>query len=348
MRHPELHVRRMLRQLRPRGSWCGARMTTSVLAQSWRAMSRVGSMLRVCRNTAPASCLRPASISCAALIVFGITLLAPVPPLAAAEADVQKELASIRKEIAEIKSEARRQPGRRLYNTACMACHGRNGDGRGPMAGALRVKPRDFRQGTYKWRTTPFGALPTDDDLDRTIRDGVSGTEMVPFGAVISAENRALLVEYIKTFSPRFKDSSELAAAALPVSLPAERPFPRSAGSILAGKTLYAAKGCATCHGEGGKGDGPVAAALVDSWGWPIRPWDFTQGYYKSGRTDRDLFRTITTGLNGTPMPGFGPATTVAERWQLVDYLASLANGRSGFWFALFRAEPTGIVYGSN
>ena len=123
---------------------------------------------------------------------------------------------------------------------------------------------------------------------------------------------------------------------------------PALGGEHSAGKTLYAAKGCATCHGEGGKGDGPVAAALVDSWGWPIRPWDFTQGYYKSGRTDRDLFRTITTGLNGTPMPGFGPATTVAERWQLVDYLASLANGRSGFWFALFRAEPTGIVYGSN
>jgi cytochrome c oxidase cbb3-type subunit 2 len=207
--------------------------------------------------------------------------------------------------------------------------------------------PRDFRQGVFKWRTTASGALPTDEDLDRTIRVGVSGTEMVPFGDVLSRENRAAVIEYIKSFAPKFRDP-EAEEARKPVALPAERAFLPSPDSIAAGKALFAEKGCAACHGENGDGNGPVAAALMDGWGQPLRPWDFTRGYYKSGPSDADLFRTLTTGLNGTPMPPFGPATSEEERWKLVDYLRSLGRQRSGWLYALFVSEPTGVVYDGN
>ncbi len=54
-----------------------------------------------------------------------------------------------------------------------------------------------------------------------------------------------------------------------------------------------------------GRGDGPSAAALLDDWEVPIRPFDFTTGNFKFGDSPRDVYRTFNTGLNGTPMPSF-------------------------------------------
>jgi cytochrome c oxidase cbb3-type subunit 2 len=263
----------------------------------------------------------------------------------AQESDLRQELDALKKEFAEVKGTARKEAGQRIYESACLVCHGRNGDGRGPKARALRVPPRDFRQGMYKWRSTVAGALPTDEDLDRTIRRGISGTEMVPFGKIMSRQNRARVIEYIKSFSSRFSDPAQAPKAETIVAMPAQRPFPRSEASIAAGKALYQAKGCLLCHGENGDGRGPAAASLMDAWGNAIRPWDFTLGYYKSGRTELDLYRTVTTGLNGTPMPAFAALTTEEERWQLIDFIVSLGKPRKGFWFALFSEEPTGLIY---
>ena len=45
------------------------------------------------------------------------------------------------------------------------------------------TKPRDFTKGIFKFRTTPLGSLPTEADLMRTIRTGVSGTMMPTFAS---------------------------------------------------------------------------------------------------------------------------------------------------------------------
>jgi mono/diheme cytochrome c family protein len=42
--------------------------------------------------------------------------------------------------------------GKAVYTRYCVACHGERGDGAGPSAPSMTPKPRDFRQGTFKWR----------------------------------------------------------------------------------------------------------------------------------------------------------------------------------------------------
>src|SRR6185436_19041814 len=62
--------------------------------------------------------------------------------------------------------------GRRVYDRACATCHGTTGRGDGPTAALLGIRPRNFTLGTYRFRTTPSGALPSDADLVRTVTYG--------------------------------------------------------------------------------------------------------------------------------------------------------------------------------
>src|SRR5712692_1496954 len=66
--------------------------------------------------------------------------------------------------------------GRQVFERYCMQCHGDRGDGAGEVARWSQPKPRDFRQGVFKFSSTPYGSLPTTDDLDRVIEDGLYGT----------------------------------------------------------------------------------------------------------------------------------------------------------------------------
>ena len=51
--------------------------------------------------------------------------------------------------------------GKNVYERNCIICHGPKGDGNGEMAPTLSPKPRSFREGMFKFRTTPFGKMPT-------------------------------------------------------------------------------------------------------------------------------------------------------------------------------------------
>src|ERR1700738_1022168 len=107
--------------------------------------------------------------------------------------------------------------GADVYERYCVTCHGQRGDGAGEFAPYTVPKPRDFRQGTFKWRSTPSGALPLVSDLERTIRDGVYWTAMPSFFP-LSARARRDVIAYIHTFSPRW--TSDQAAA--PLVVPSE------------------------------------------------------------------------------------------------------------------------------
>ena len=68
--------------------------------------------------------------------------------------------------------------GKDTYQLYCRACHGINGDGKGPAYKGLRPPPRDFRKGTYKFVAVESGYLPTDEDFRRIVNHGLNGTAM--------------------------------------------------------------------------------------------------------------------------------------------------------------------------
>ena len=91
---------------------------------------------------------------------------------------------------------------RGLYRRHCAHCHGISGDGRGPTAGILNPYPRDYRPGVFKFKSTYTAAQPTDDDLRKTIKDGIPGTAMPAF-ALLPPDEVDALVEYVKYLSIR-------------------------------------------------------------------------------------------------------------------------------------------------
>ncbi len=213
--------------------------------------------------------------------------------------------------------------GREVYQMRCQGCHGVKGDGNGPAATFFsgEFRPRDFTSATFKFRTTPSGSLPTNGDLLRTITVGVRGTAM-PTWHELTEKDRLAVIQYIKTFSEFWKEETPLP----PIEIP--KPPPASPEMIAQGKEAFESAKCWQCHGRGGKGDGPSANELKDDWGFPIRPADFTRGLFKSGPGVRDIFRTMSTGLNGTPMPSYIDTLSEEQRWQISYYVLSFSAYR--------------------
>ena len=213
--------------------------------------------------------------------------------------------------------------GLRTFERMCIQCHGRTGRGNGPWAETMTNKPRNLRTGTFKFRTTPYGKLPSDDDLRRTIRSGISGTAMPTFAKMNESELEGIIT-YVQSLSRRWQDEENYA---VPIKLPEPPPWfkdlEKIKGHVAQGKILFA-KTCASCHGQSGKGDGPASKGLIDIWERPITPADLSEAHYKSGDKPADLFRTISTGLDGTPMVGFHGTLKSEEIWNLVAYVRSL------------------------
>jgi cytochrome c oxidase cbb3-type subunit 2 len=222
--------------------------------------------------------------------------------------------------------------GRAVYDRYCGGCHGDRGDGRGPAADMLIVKPRDFTKGVFKFRSTAAGTLPTDADLDRTLARGVYRTSMPEWSLLPERERRAVIA-YLKTFFPEWSERGPGRIVPIP-SPPASLDTP---DSVARGRAVYELLECATCHGAGGRGDGPSAPTLdADTWGNPQRPFDFTKGRLKSGGAPEDVYRTFMTGLNGTAMPSYedifaspdGESILEGDAWHLVSFIRSLRKDR--------------------
>jgi mono/diheme cytochrome c family protein len=214
--------------------------------------------------------------------------------------------------------------GRQLYYRYCWGCHGARGDGNGENAPYVNPNPRNFVQGTFKCRSTPTGTLPLDQDLYNSLVRGFNFTNM-PSWAALTSQQRADLVAFIKTFSPRFK--SEKPGDVIPV--PAEPAL--TVASIQHGSELFQKLECWKCHGQEGRGDGPSASTLTDSNDQPIRPYNFSSSNRsKCGSSNQDLYRIFMTGVDGTPMPSFADVVKPEEAWDLVHYLRTLqTNNKS-------------------
>ena len=224
--------------------------------------------------------------------------------------------------------------GKEVYERRCLGCHGAKGDGNGPAATFLyKQRPRDFVAGVFKFGSTP-GPVPTDGDLLRTITRGVRGTAMPPWYN-LPLNDRLAVIQYIKyDLAVDRSDPSHPQSwfvekpPGAPLYVP---PPPAPSQEIVAhGKDLFEHAppngiACVQCHGPSGKGNGELAAGMTDNFGFPIRPANLTSGEFKSGPGVEDIFRTITDGLNGTPMPTFKDLFSEQDRWALAYYVLSLS-----------------------
>ncbi|HEY1551063.1 MAG TPA: c-type cytochrome [Kofleriaceae bacterium] len=196
-------------------------------------------------------------------------------------------------------------PGWSRYEQLCAACHGSRGDGRGPAAAYSRGEPRDFTRGEFEWRTTLFGTPPEDADLARTIKYGARGTSMPGFGDVLGNRDIAEMIAIVRAFAPNVR------APRLAIAITIE-PAPTTNGAAA-----WASAGCASCHGDDGRGNRALASPPYDLTREPLRR-------PRESDTPADRRRaaawSIATGMTGTAMPGF-PA---ADVWALADYVVQL------------------------
>jgi mono/diheme cytochrome c family protein len=235
------------------------------------------------------------------------------------------------------------EQGRIAYGLYCSTCHGEQGDGRGPSGVGLRPPPRDLRLGIVKFASVPSGMLPRDEDLERLVQRGLHGTAML--GWEVPPADRRAIVQYLKTFSPRWRHES-----AGPALEPTADPWQGRTGEALArGATLYHGLAqCWTCHPAyatraqiGAYSEALQGAAITQfranlhasvpqstEFGVRVLPPDFLRTRMKSGDTLADLYRTLAAGVGGTSMPGWRDVLPEDDLWALVHYVRSLTEMR--------------------
>jgi len=95
-------------------------------------------------------------------------------------------------------------------------------------------------------------------------------------------------------------------------------PVPAATKEQLAlGKTIFS-KSCVACHGENGKGKGPVAARLKQ------KPADFTDAEHSKFYSDQGRIHIIKKGIKNTPMPGWENTFNEKKILSLHAYIRSL------------------------
>jgi mono/diheme cytochrome c family protein len=224
--------------------------------------------------------------------------------------------------------------GRQTYGTYCKTCHGRLGDGRGPLGQYQKPPARDLRHGVIKFGSVPSGALPTDADLARIIRQGIKGSAMLPIPLADKAMHP--LLQYLKTFSPRWAKEK----AGVPVSF-GPNPWQDIEAAQKRGERLYHFEAqCVTCHRAYQSKEQlelyadthaieprPLWRAelsrpkSVDSLFGPLVAPLLHSASLGGGSSSEDLYRSIAAGIGGTAMPTWQGALSNKDIWALVHFV---------------------------
>ncbi len=218
------------------------------------------------------------------------------------------------------------EKGMKLYFALCATCHGGIGDGTGYGNTITIPRSRNFKSGIYKYRSTPSGQVPTDEDLVRVIKLGNPGTAMPAYGDRYSDDVYMSIVNYIKKkIAPEvFKVSPTPYVIGDPPEVTPE--------IIERGRELYTNGNCEGCHGKYARGDGELGReeSMKDDWGDRIYPTNLTHPWeLRNFPTLQDLYRSLITGLDGTPMESYRSIYSDDELWSLAHYLKSVQISRT-------------------
>ncbi|MFM8733962.1 MAG: c-type cytochrome [Pirellulales bacterium] len=253
------------------------------------------------------------------------------------------------------------QLGHSVYTKQCAGCHGTTGDGKGPAGGYLNPPPRDYRNGVFKFTSTPRGSKPRRDDLRRILKYGAKGTSMPAFRFLSDEEAEAVL-DYVQVLSARGElevnlireatdeldedgdfDPETVAGFVQAISSSWDRAEseivrpvtvnpPRTPDTIHAGAVAFAEFSCVKCHGSNARGS-KSADVGQDIWGRTAYPANLAMGMLHGGRRPVDIYRRIYSGINGTPMPSSkDPNTAIGETpeqrseriWHLVHFITAV------------------------
>jgi high-affinity iron transporter len=178
--------------------------------------------------------------------------------------------------------------GQAVFLANCSGCHGEHGAGDGPQAVGLERKPANFTDPIFMRGETPS-------DFFHVVSVGKRLGAMPAWGDVLSVQERWDAVAYVWSLSG-------------------------SAGAVAEGQGVFLAH-CAGCHGAAGDGHGALAPELLS----PIP--DLSQPGRLAGRSDEELFATVSEGIHGAAMPAFARTLTEVERWRAVAFLRLLSLG---------------------
>ncbi len=208
-----------------------------------------------------------------------------------------------------------------IYTKRCSQCHGQEGDGVGPATEFMYPKPRDFTLGTFKYKTTHADdEFPTDDDLRKTIMQGLPGTAMPAWKSILKPAEVDGLILKIKKFGEWDEEDIEHQKIDLGT------PIKSSPDSLKKGRELFV-KACVQCHGEKGLGNITSGKKLKDDWNDRIWPRNLTRPETWRYTSDaKDVFQRISTGIRGTPMPEHSTTMSVEDRWNVANYVMSLRD----------------------
>jgi len=246
--------------------------------------------------------------------------------------------------------------GYQSYTRYCYACHGHEGDGKGPASFGYRPPPRNFTQGIFKFaRMRSSDDVPNDDDLVRIVKGGLHGTPMLEWD--VPEEDLRRILQYIKTFAPKKwekkKKNGDPVKNLESWEAPADPWDGKETEAVQRGRELYHFKAeCVNCHpAYGGKQElyelsiaankrepdifkpltgfrddfyGSVAKDSSE-YGVRILPPDFTFNWVRSvrdGHEMEDLFRVISYGVYPI-MPAWQGALSDKDIWAIAHFVKS-------------------------
>lgn len=177
-----------------------------------------------------------------------------------------------------------------IYEAYCLACHGSNGSGDGPMAARLK---RDFGVRPSDLSAPTFHRDRNDEQLKAAIVGGGAAVHRTPYmpawGATLSSRQVDDLVAYIR----ELKDN----------------PRPDSAPTLAVGEQLELGKAiysihCLACHGSRGDGDGPFLEGLRQTGSALVDPPRFSEREALAGHSNQALEKIIRKGLGHSGLSG--------------------------------------------